>query len=72
MDEFNEWDIKLAEFRGATISSLKNINKELQEMNKRIRRIEERLIKLNIRVATIAGTISLIVFIVGIMIQTIL
>jgi len=67
--KFTKWDINLAEFRGSTISSLEYVNKELNSLEKRIRALEKSNIKLNIRVATIAGTISLIVAILGVIIN---
>ena len=60
-DVYTEWDMALAEFRGATISSLENIRDELKSLNEAVSDINKNLVSLKIKVAVISATVGFIV-----------
>ena len=60
-DVYTEWDMALAEFRGATISSLENIRDELKSLNDAVSDINKNLVSLKIKVAVISATVGFIV-----------
>jgi len=64
---YNEYDIKLAEWRGSTVRALTDINDEMKDMHVDIKeldikvdRINENLTNLRIKVAAIGGASGLI------------
>jgi len=60
-DVYTEWDMALAEFRGATISSLENIRDELKSLNDAVSDINKNLTSLKIKVAVISAAVGFIV-----------
>jgi len=70
--EFDKWDLKQAEWRGYALRALEDMNGEMKEIKEDINNIEKKLDKLNsrltntqVKLATLAGTVSLIVTIVS-------
>jgi len=70
-EEYNDMDIKQAEWRGYALRALEDMNKEIKEMKEQSRRIEKKIDKVNakltntqIKIAGLSGTISIIVTIV--------
>jgi len=60
-DVYTEWDMALAEFRGATINSLENIRDELKTLNEAVKDINRNLVALKVKVAVISATVGFIV-----------
>lgn len=68
---FNEYDIKLAEWRGSTVRALTDMNdeikcmhKDIKELDNKIDRVNEQLTNLRIKVAGIGATSGFIVSII--------
>jgi len=61
---YDEWDIALAEFRGATINSLENIRDELKRLNDNIDDISKSLTTMKLKVAMISATVGILVAII--------
>ena len=70
-EEMELW-MKMAEFRGSTISALKGINSELKEIKDELKGLNNSCKKRDLKVAGIAGTVSMIVIIFSWLIPTVL
>jgi len=62
--DFNDWDMKVSEWRGYTLKALEDMNKELGAMQQKLDKIDEKLTGMRIKVAAIGGTTGLIVALV--------
>ena len=66
--DYNEYDLKLSEWRGYVVRALEDINKELQEIkcdqkfiDEKIDGVNSKLTGMQLKVAAIGGTTGLIV-----------
>jgi tetrahydromethanopterin S-methyltransferase subunit G len=73
--EFNEWDMKLSEWRGYVVRALEDSNKELLEIKENLKVMEEKLDKANgrltgmqIKVAGIGSVSGLLVTLITLVI----
>jgi hypothetical protein len=63
--DYNEWDMKVSEWRGYTLKALEDMNKELSSVQIELKGINEKLTGMRLKVAAIGGTTGLIVTIVA-------
>lgn len=68
VNEFDNWDMKQAEWRGYTLRALEDMNTEIKGLKKQFNRMEEKIDKVNrrltntqVKLATLAGTVSILV-----------
>ena len=66
--EFDDWDLKQAEWRGYTLRALEDMNNEMRQVKEHCKRMDKKLDALNsrltntqIKLATLAGTVSILV-----------
>lgn len=71
VNEFDEWDLKLAEWRGYTLKALEGINEEIKEIKSDIKDIKTRNNKRDIRTAEIAGSLSILIMVIGYVLQNV-
>ena len=62
--DYDEWDMKVSEWRGYTLKALEDMNKEFGIMQTKLEEIDDKLTGMRIKVAAIGGTTGLIVTIV--------
>ena len=67
-NEFDKWDLKQAEWRGYALRALEDMNSEIKDLKKQFNRVEEKIDKVNsrltntqVKLATLSGTVSLLV-----------
>ena len=67
-EEFERW-MKIAEWRGRTVRALEDIDRELFEIKKDVKDIKRQNRKRDIKTASIAGSMTIIIMIFGYVIQ---
>jgi predicted sulfurtransferase len=67
MTDYDEWDMKIAEWRGHVLASMEGLNKEISQLREDIKentevtnKLNSRLTGIEIKVATIGGVSGII------------
>jgi len=72
MVDINEMDLDAAEWRGYVKRALEGIDKQLCSINKQMQALDKGVNGMKVRVATIGGTISLVVTVLILVLTNIL
>jgi len=72
-NNYTEWDMKIAQWRGETLKALEDLNKDIDEIKTDVKDIKKRMVGVQIKAAGLGGSIGLICgLIVSIIISSVL